>query len=102
MALKSKFLWIVKMNSESAETAFAKHALAIGATGVCIRTSSTRFPQTIGRFKKLGMTVYAWRWPQSVPSKAMAEAKLVATKLIPAGLDGYVADPESAGPRPND
>jgi hypothetical protein len=102
MPLAQKFLWIVNMNTDAAETAFAKHALAIGATGICIRTSSKRFPQAIGRFKKLRMTVYAWRWPQSVSSKAMAEANFVANKLIPAGLDGYVADPESDRPGPND
>jgi hypothetical protein len=32
----------------------------------------------------------------------MAEADYVAKKLIPAGLDGYIADPESDGPGVND
>jgi hypothetical protein len=43
MALSSKFLWIVNMNTEAVETLLSKHALAIDATGVCIRTSSKRF-----------------------------------------------------------
>jgi hypothetical protein len=102
MSLARKVLWIVNMNTDGTETMFAKHALACGANTVCIRTSSKRLPDTIGRFKKLGMTVYAWRWPSSTPAKAMAEANFVATKLIPAGLDGYIADPESDGPGPND
>src|SRR5215813_1043193 len=95
MALVSKFLWIVNMNTEAAETAFAKHALAMDATAVCIRTSSTRFPDTIKRFHDLGMKVYAWRWPPSTKSGAMKEADNVADNLIPAGLDGYIVDPES-------
>ena len=65
MSLTSKFLWIVNMNTETSETAFSKHALAIGATGVCIRTSSKRFPGTIKRFHDLNMKVYAWRWPSA-------------------------------------
>jgi hypothetical protein len=51
MALKRKFLWIANMDTDAAETAFAKHALAMNATGVCIRTSSTRLPGAIARFK---------------------------------------------------
>jgi hypothetical protein len=95
MALAKKVLWIVNMNSQTTETAFSKHALAIGATTVCIRTSSTLFPGTIKRFHDLGMKVYAWRWPPANQSGAMKEAGNVATKLIPAGLDGYIVDPES-------
>jgi hypothetical protein len=102
MALNRKILWIVNMNTEASETSFAKHALACGANTVCIRTSSKRFPDTIARFKRLGMQVYAWRWPSSVPTRAMAEADFVAKKLIPKGLDGYIADPESDGPGAND
>jgi hypothetical protein len=102
MGLSRKVLWIVNMNTEATETSFSKHALACGANTVCIRTSSKRFPGAMARFKKLGMTVYAWRWPSSTPARAMAEASYVATQLIPAGLDGYIADPESDGPGPND
>jgi hypothetical protein len=95
MALKRKYLWIVNMNKDSVETLFAKHALAMDATGVCIRTSSTRFPDTIKRFHDLGMKVFAWRWPPATTSGAMMEANNVADNLIPAGLDGYIVDPES-------
>jgi hypothetical protein len=103
MALKRKFLWIANMDTDAAETAFAKHALAMNATGVCIRTSSTRLPGAIARFKALQMVVYAWKWPGVVPSQhakhyyAIDEARYVASTLIPKGLDGYVVDPESDG-----
>ncbi len=95
MALTRKFLWIVNMSTDGAEKQFSKHALAIDATGVCIRTSSTRLPDTIKRFHDLGIKVYAWRWPPSSNAGAMKEADKVASNLIPAGLDGYIVDPES-------
>jgi hypothetical protein len=103
MALKKKFLWTVNMNTEAAERAFAKHALAINATGVCIRTSAKRFPDAINRFHGIDMQVYAWRWPPASRSGALREAANVANTLVPAGLDGYIVDPESdrAG-APND
>jgi hypothetical protein len=103
MPLTNKFLWIVNMNTEAVETSLAKHALAIAATGVCIRTSSTRLPGAIGRFKALNMKVYAWKWPGVIPGQtakhyyALDEAAYVAKTLIPAGLDGYIVDPESDG-----
>jgi hypothetical protein len=102
MPLARKFLWIVSMNGSGVETDFSKHALAIGATGVCIRSSSTRLPDAIGRFQALGMKVYGWRWPSVVPAKTKAEADKVVNVLIPAGLDGYIVDPESDGPGSND
>lgn len=95
MALSSKFLWIVNMNTEAAEISFSKHALAMDATGVCIRTSAKRFPDTIKRFHDLGIKVYAWRWPPATEAGSQKEADLVADKLIPKGLDGYIVDPES-------
>jgi hypothetical protein len=95
MPLARKVLWIVSMNTDALETAFAKHALAIGATAVCIRTSSTRLPDTIKRFHDIGIKVYAWRWPSATKAGAQKEADNVADDLIPAGLDGYVVDPES-------
>jgi hypothetical protein len=98
MALARKVLWIVNMNSDAVETAFSKHAMAIGATTVCIRTSSTRFPDTIKRFHALGMKVYAWRWPPASTAGAQKEADRVAGVLVPAGLDGYIVDPESDTP----
>jgi hypothetical protein len=103
MPLASKFLWIVNMNTEAVETSLAKHALAIGATGVCTRTSSARLSGAIGRFKALNMKVYAWAWPGVIPGQsakhyyALDEANYVAKTLIRAGLDGYIVDPESDG-----
>lgn len=56
----------------------------------------------IGRAHALGLEIYAWRWPATKPQPnstthyfATDEAAFVAEKLIPAGLDGYVVDPES-------
>jgi hypothetical protein len=83
------------MNTDASEKQFAKHTLAIDATGVCIRTSSTRLPDAVKRFHDLGVKVYAWRWPPASRARAMREAGNVASKLIPAGLDGYIVDPES-------
>jgi len=102
MALAHKYLWIVKMDTQVTETQFAKHALAIGASGVCIRTSSTRLATSIKNFKQLGLRVYGWRWPSATTAGATAEANRVAGTLIPAGLDGYIVDPESDGPGAND
>jgi hypothetical protein len=41
------------------------------------------------------MKVYAWRWPPATEAGSRKEADLVADKLIPKGLDGYIVDPES-------
>jgi hypothetical protein len=101
MPLTMKVLWVVNINTEAAETNFTKHALACGANGVCIRTSSTRLAAAIPRFQALGMKVYAWRWPQVTPASLNAEANNVANVLVPAGLDGYIVDPESDGPGGN-
>src|SRR5262249_39002393 len=98
MPLARKVLWIVNMNTQASETAFSKHALAIGATAVCIRTSSTRLVDAIKRFHDIGMKVYAWRWPPASKAGAQKEADNVANDLIPAGLDGYIVDPESDTP----
>lgn len=102
MALAKKTLWVVDIKTEAAEKMFAKHALAISATAVCIRTSSGRLEGAIDRFHKIGIMVYGWRWPSAVQATALAEANKVAKNLIPAGLDGYIVDPESDGPGKND
>src|SRR5258708_36497936 len=95
MALTRKFLWKVNMSTDAAEVQFSKHALAMDATGVCIRTSSTRLPDAIKRFHYLGMKVYTWRWPPSTQAGAMREADNVASNLVPVGLDGDIGGPES-------
>jgi len=96
-----KVLWIVTMN-EAGEARLVEHAQASGANAVCIRTDNRRLPAAIARFKGAGIKVYAWRWPAVVPKPsstthyyAKDEAQYVVDKLIPAGLDGYIMDPES-------
>jgi hypothetical protein len=101
MPFARKVLWIVEMDSDADEQAFIAHALAAGADTVSIRTSTKRLPSAISRFHQLGKTVWAWRWPGVVnqPSHthyyALDEANFVANQCIPAGLDGYIVDPES-------
>jgi hypothetical protein len=96
-----KVLWIVTMN-QAGEARLLQHAQDSGANAVCIRTDNTRLPDAIGRFKQKGFRVYGWRWPAVVPKpnstthySATDEAKYVVEKLIPAGLEGYIMDPES-------
>jgi hypothetical protein len=89
------------MNTAAMEDRVLAHALACGANGVCIRTTNSRLPAAIARFHAAGLKVYGWRWPAVVPTSgsshyfATDEANYVATQLIPRGLDGYIADPES-------
>jgi len=99
-----KVLWIVGMNSAADEAAFAQHVNDAGIDTVCIRTTTSRLPAAIDTFHKLGKTVWAWRWPgvDDDPKKAKGphyfaplEAEFVAKQCIPAGLDGYIVDPES-------
>ncbi|MDB6147949.1 MAG: hypothetical protein JWO45_1613 [Spartobacteria bacterium] len=105
MAFTRKVLWIVNMDTDADEKAFAQHVEAAGIDTVCIRTSSARLPDAIGRFKALPTpkTVWAWKWPGVISGQsgnhyyADDEAKYVATVLIPKGLDGYIVDPESDG-----
>jgi hypothetical protein len=102
MTLAHKYLWTVNMDTQAAETQFAKHALAIGATDVCIRTSSGRLAASIKNFKQLGCGFTAGASPRPRPREPPAEANKVAKTLNPAGLDGYIVDPESDGPGVND
>lgn len=106
MAFTRKVLWIVSMDNDADEKRFTQHAQAAGINTVCIRTDSQQLPGTIGRFHQLGMTVWAWRWPGVIPSNtgtyyALRQAHYVADTLIPAGLDGYIVDPESDHGKPN-
>jgi hypothetical protein len=100
MAFTSKVLWIVSMDNDGDEKRLVQHAKAASIDTVCIRTDSPRLPDAIGRFHALGMKVRAWRWPGVIPSNtgtyyALRQAHYVADTLIPAGLDGYIVDPES-------
>jgi hypothetical protein len=98
----TKVLWIVDMDQPADETRLLQNAKTAGAQTVCIRTTSQRLPGAIGRFHAQSIKVYAWRWPAVRPTPAstshyyaMDEAGYVAEQLIPAGLDGYIVDPES-------
>lgn len=107
MAFTRKVLWIVSLEDDGDEAAFAQHAAAAGIDTVCIRTDSPQLPGIIGRYHQKQLKVWAWRWPGVVPSHtgtyfALRQADYVASKLIPAGLDGYIVDPESDGPGNND
>ena len=96
-----KVLWIVSMN-QAGEDRLLQHAKDCGVDAVCVRTDNSRLPGAIAKFKQGGFKVYGWRWPAVVPKPnstthyyAADEAKYVVDKLIPAGLDGYIMDPES-------
>ncbi|WP_027168320.1 hypothetical protein [Mesorhizobium sp. WSM3224] len=98
MALSRKVLWIVNMDTLAIENQFGQHARAAGINTLCIRTSTNRLPESIAALSSQGFDVYAWRWPSANAHAAMAEASKVATLLIPAGLKGYIVDPESDSP----
>ena len=97
----TKVLWIVSMN-QAAEERQLKNVQTAGVQIVCIRSTSPRLPSAIGRFHQQNIKVYAWRWPAASPTEsssphyfAMDEANFVVQQLVPAGLDGYIVDPES-------
>jgi hypothetical protein len=89
------------MDSPAEQNALGQTAHIIKANTVCIRTSSPLLQTSIGYFHALGIKVFGWRWPAVVPThsppfySAMDQANYVAHQLIPAGLDGYIVDPES-------
>jgi hypothetical protein len=100
MPFSRKVLWIVSLESSDDERDFSQHVDAAGIDTVCIRTDSPMFPGIISRFHQKRKTVWAWRWPAVDPSQpgtyyALKQAEYVANVLIPAGLDGYIVDPES-------
>jgi hypothetical protein len=97
----NKALWAESMDDQADEDRIFHNAQLMGAGAVAIRTTSDRLPGRIKRFQDSGMQVYAWRWPAVVQHAggryAIDEANYVAQTLIPAGLDGYIVDPESEG-----
>jgi len=101
MPLTSKVLWAVSMDTPAEQASLAQVAHMIKANVVCIRTSSPLLESSIAAFHALNIQVYGWRWPAVVPThspphySAPDQANFVATVLIPAGLDGYIVDPES-------
>ena len=90
------------MGDSAAEGRLLRNAQAAGADAVCIRTTNSRLPAAIGRFHQNNIKVYAWRWPaveqvenDTTHHYADDEANYVVQRLISAGLDGYIVDPES-------
>jgi hypothetical protein len=101
MPLTSKILWAVSMDTPAEQNSLAQTAHMINANVVCIRTNSPLLQGSIAAFHALNIQVYGWRWPAIVPTHSpphystQDQADFVATVLIPAGLDGYIVDPES-------
>jgi hypothetical protein len=100
----TKFLWVVSVHDVSPKE-ILQHVRASKAQAVCIRTSNHDLPATIALFRSKGIKVFGWRWPavarvsNGAPHYyALDEARYVAETLIPAGLEGYIVDPESDSP----
>jgi hypothetical protein len=99
-----KFLWVVSTGTLTPKM-ILQHARASKVQAICLRTSNRDMPAMIAKFHEAGLRVYGWRWPavvrmQRSPSHyfALDEAHFVAQTLLPAGLDGYIVDPESDNP----
>lgn len=98
--MTTKVLWTVRGEQND----LLAHAKRIGASAVCVRTDNPWLASAIGTFHGAGIAVYGWRWPGVRPTDdpphyyAPDQADFVARILIPAGLDGYIADIESDGP----
>jgi hypothetical protein len=99
-----KALWLTAYGSGDFDKVLDR-AHEAEATLLCIRTTSSALPAAIPKFRQKGISVYGWRWPAVVNKPytaphyfAMAEAEYVVSTLLPAGLDGYIVDPESDGP----
>ena len=97
-----KVLWALDVNTLAREKALFSHAAAAGCGVVCVRSPGKRLPGLIARGHAAGLKIYAWRWPAVTPQPhsgthyyADDEAEFVAMTLVPAGLDGYMVDPES-------
>jgi hypothetical protein len=99
--MTDKTLWLVT----GSESNLLNHARAIGAKAVAVRTDNYWLPEAIRRLQGAGLKVYGWRWPGVLPSSdppnyyAPEQAAFVVQTLVPAGLDGYIADIESDGPK---
>lgn len=97
-----KILWALDVSTSKSEMRVFEHADAAGCGVICVRTPSKRLPGLISRAHAKSLEVYAWRWPAVRPQPSSTthyfaddEAAFVAKELIPAGLDGYIVDPES-------
>ena len=98
-------LWVTSLQTANVDTLLA-NATRSRASIVCIRSTSEALPAAIQMFERHGIDVYSWRWPAVRKPKpggaphyyALDEAEYVVSTLIPAGLKGYIVDPESDGP----
>jgi hypothetical protein len=98
----SKILWTLDVTDLNTERAVFADATAAGCGVICVRSASPRWPSLIARAHAANLKIFAWRWPAVKPQPASHthyfaddEAAFIAQTLIPAGLDGYVVDPES-------
>lgn len=98
----NKTLWIAFEHTAADLIAKAK---LMGASAVAVRTMNPSNDNpldklTIARYHEAKLKVYGWMFPAIEPGRyenfryAKDEADHVATKLVPAGLDGYFFDPE--------
>jgi hypothetical protein len=92
-----KILWVV--NYDNLDD-FMKKAVAVGATGVAIRTDND-ISKAIPAFRAKNIKVYGWRWPSAKVDAAMKEAAKV-VGLLAEGMDGYYVDPEGETGKPWD
>jgi hypothetical protein len=102
MPFARKVLWIVDFDANP--NLFYGYAKDSGCDTVCVRTKSKTLEAAIPAFVGMGKSVWAWRHTCVQPDPAESfgphsyspdEAAFVADHLIPAGLTGYISDPES-------
>jgi len=98
--MTTKVLWAVTCDQND----LLAHAKRIGAAAVAVRTDNHWLAGSIAAFHGAGIKVLGWRWPGVKPADdppnyyAPDQANFVANVLVPADLDGYIADIESDGP----
>jgi hypothetical protein len=99
-----KVLWVVDTSDVDG---LVQKANYIRAQALCIRTTNNWLKDALPNLKHQGFDVYGWRWPSVDPQEnsnhhyAKDEADY-ALRLIEAGLDGYIVDPESDDGRTSD
>jgi hypothetical protein len=86
-----KFLWCTVVRRPDL---FLDHAQRMGAHGLVVRTDNGWLLRELPNLKRLGLTVYGWRWPSIVVAEAETETHRIRS-LASAGLDGYVVDIEA-------
>jgi hypothetical protein len=87
---RDKVLWVVGYDKLDD---FLDRAVAVGATGVAIRSDNDLGKAITGGHAR-SLKVYGWRWPAARHDSAMAEAARI-VGFLGEGLDGYFVDPES-------